>query len=97
MNMSVNYEELSTASNEVSNQSTEYMLAVRKLYDTVENLSEHWKGSDNEQYKATLAGHRSNLEALGTVIRNYGSFLGTTASELRKLQEEVASGASRLG
>lgn len=97
MNMSVQYQELSNASGQVSSQATEYMLAVKKLYDTVENLSEHWKGSDNEQYKATLAGHRSNLEALGTVIGNYGSFLGTTASELQKLQEEVASGASRLG
>ncbi len=89
-------EEIRTAGKNLVGNAETYLASVRSLYETVDNLGNNWKGSDNQQFVATVNGYKENIMALGQVIGNYGVFLQETANSLEKLQAEIAQQASNL-
>ena len=89
-------EEIRTAGKSLVGNAESYLGSVKSLYETVDNLQANWKGSDNQQFAATVNGYKENIMALGQVIGNYGVFLQETANSLEKLQAEIAQQASNL-
>lgn len=78
------------------NNAESYLAEVKVLYDTVDNLTSSWQGSDNVSFANTVNGYRENIEALGKVVGNYGVFLQETANKLAELQSEIANSAASL-
>lgn len=89
-------EEIRGAGKNLVDKGNSYMASVKSLYETVDNLKANWTGSDNQQFVSTVYGYRENINALGQVIGNYGVFLQETATNLEKLQAEIAQQASNL-
>ena len=89
-------EEIRTAGRNLVASAETYLGSVKALYETVDNLQANWKGSDNQKFANTVNGYKENITALGQVIGNYGVFLQETATNLEKLQAEIAQQASNL-
>ena len=89
-------EEIRSAGKSLVENAESYLGSVKSLYETVDNLQQNWKGSDNQQFANTVNGYKENINALGQVIGNYGVFLQETANSLEKLQAEIAQQASSL-
>jgi len=91
-----NPEELRVAGRNLVSDADNYLAEVKGMYGVVDNLRNSWKGTDNQQFCQTLYGYKSNIEALGQVIGNYGIFLQETGNSLEKLQADVAGEANLL-
>lgn len=91
-----NYVEMQTSAHNMINAGEEYKTNVGELYHIVDDLVEHWKGTDNLAFAQTANGYKADLTALGTVIEKYGKFLDTSAQSIRGTQEQIANNARRI-
>ena len=89
-------EELRTQGRKLVSNAEQYLQEVKKLYATVDNLRAIWQGDDNQIYVSKVYSYKSNIDALGQVIGNYGVFLQETGNSLEKLNADIASQAGRL-
>ncbi len=89
-------EELRTQGRKLVSNAEQYLQEVKNLYTTVDNLRANWQGGDNQSYVSKVYSYKSNIDALGQVIGNYGVFLQETGNSLEKLNADIASQAGRL-
>jgi len=76
--------------------SEEYQAEINKIYATVDNLRENWKGEDNQAFVNKVYEYKEGLEALGKEIKNYGFFLDATAGKIERVQSDITSAASNI-
>lgn len=95
-NLSANPDEIRAAGVATVNNASTYIDCVKRLYAEVDSLRANWDGADNQQFANTVYGYKENIDALGQVIGNYGTFLQETANSLAKLQADIAQQAVNL-
>lgn len=96
MNITIDTGKVRTIGNKVKTEAGNYASEVKKLYTTVEALSNSWSGADNQEFVKKVEGYKETIEALGKVVENYGIFLTETATNMEKVQSEIKTAASKL-
>jgi len=96
MNISTDLEQLKKLGENVKSDAADYASEVRKMYMAVEELANKWKGADNQAYIQQVSSYKADIENLGKVVDNFGTFLIETAANLTRVQNEIKSAAANL-
>ena len=94
--MKASYGEMKSNADEISKAANDYKINVEKLFQEVDQLSDAWKGVDNQEYVTTVNGYKKDMESLGVAVDGYAKFLTKAANVLNSTQEEVKNMAGRL-
>ena len=90
------YGEMKTAADEISQAASNYKSNVEKLYQEVDQLSDSWKGTDNQEFVTTVNGYKEDMKSLGVAVDGYAKFLQKAAATLSTTQDEIKNLAGRL-
>ncbi len=90
------YGDMKRDSDAITKAADDYKINVEKLYQEVDQLSDAWKGDDNQEYVTTVNGYKKDIESLGLAVEGYAKFLAKAASVLNTTQDEVKNLAGRL-
>lgn len=91
------YDELASVSANVSNLAEEYGVCIDDIYGIIDELGNDWKGADNLAYVNTANSYKEDMKNLAVVVNEYADFLGDSANEIRRTQEEIANLAGKAG
>ena len=66
--MKASYGEMKSNADEISKAASDYKSNVEKLFQEVEQLSDAWKGVDNQEYVRTVNGYKQEMNDLGVAV-----------------------------
>lgn len=96
MNFGVTPEELNIISKSLVGISEEFLIEVSNMYNTLNELNSKWQGQGSEQYYQIINSKRSDVEAIGKIIGQYGLFLNKAAIAYSETDSDIASSAQRM-
>lgn len=89
-------ERLEVSAGRIHDLTQQYEQNVKSLYEEVERMAVHWKGSDSRAFTDQILGFQDDFRQMQTLLGQYIDFLNTTAKAYRQTQEEIASLARNL-
>lgn len=87
---------LEVSAGRIQNLLQEYEQNVKGMYDEVERMAVHWKGSDSRAFTDQILGFQDDFRQMQNLLSQYIDFLNATAKAYRQTQEEIASLARSL-
>lgn len=94
--MKANYGDMRNNAAAITKAASDYKTNVNKLFQEVEQLSDAWKGEDNQEYVKTVSTYRQDMTTLGVAVDGYADFLRKAANTLNNTQDEIRNMAGRL-
>lgn len=80
----------------IEQQVMTYDKSYARLYQTVEGMSTSWKGKDNQAFVAQLRAFQTDFQQMSALMKEYATFLRTSAKIYRETQDERTAQARRL-
>jgi len=83
-------------SNKMESYSFDFDNTCNRLYEEVENMKLNWSGKDNVAFVTQLQDYKQELVKVGFLLRQYATFLKTSAMSYSETQDEIYSSIMRL-
>ena len=98
MGLKINVEptQLESSANRIENQCQTYETNYRQLYSIVDELSQAWKGKDNQSFTPQIKGFEADFIAMKRLMEEYAAYLRKAAKSYRDTQNERATLARQL-
>lgn len=98
MGIKINVEpsQLETSAAKIESQCQTYASQYRQLYGIVDELSQAWKGKDNQSFTTQIKGFEADFIAMKQLMEEYATYLRRAAKAYRDTQNERASLARQL-
>ncbi|MEG0469090.1 WXG100 family type VII secretion target [Amedibacillus sp. YH-ame10] len=80
----------------IEQQGVAYEKSYARLFQAVETMSAGWQGKDNQAFITQIQGFQSDFIQMATLMKEYSSFLKTSAKIYRETQNERTAQARRL-
>lgn len=98
MGIKINVEpaQLESSASKIESQCQVYETNYRQLYATVGELSQAWKGKDNQSFTTQIKGFEADFVAMKKLMQEYASYLRRAAKAYRDTQNERATLARTL-
>ena len=94
--LKADYANMRNDASAISKAADDYKSNVAKLFNEVEQLSDAWKGIDNQEYVTKVSEYRQDMTTLGVAVNGYADFLRNAAARISATQDEIRSNAGRL-
>ena len=94
----MNYDEIISKANGMSEDVQAYMGNLKVIYDKLEEARGMWKGIDNNEFTDQVIASKPKLVSIGQSVEDHATFLRKDASDRMRLQNDIAGEArSKLG
>lgn len=87
---------LETAANKIDQQAADYERIYKQLFSEVDSMGAAWQGQDNIAFVTQIKGFMDDLQDMARAMRDYSSFLKTSATTYRNTQNEIINSARKL-
>ena len=87
---------LQSSASHIEQQSNAYEQEYKKLFQSVEAMSNAWQGKDNQAFTTQIQGFHKDFSQMAQLMREYAEFLKISARLYRETQEERVAMARRL-
>lgn len=96
MKINISTEDVYQSASYLKLKANDYYTTVQRIYSTMHQLENIWKGKDNQAFIQQLDTFRPQLNRMREVVEQYGNYLQTCAQQYEALQNERTMAASRL-
>jgi len=95
-NFNVTPTELIEISNRLDTVSSDFLMQVKNMYNSLDDLMAKWQGQGAGEYYKSILNRKADVEALGKVIAQYGVFLANAGTIYNNTDADIASSASKF-
>lgn len=89
-------EQLESCAARMDQDNQDYERAMKELFAEVDNLSEVWKGKDNQALTAEIMKLQGDFQQLSVLCSQYSEFLKSSARAYCDTQDEIAGQAANV-
>lgn len=87
---------LDSTSKTVTSLADSYKSEYTTLYNHVTEMQSSWAGADNQAYTTQIDGFKDDFQKMEALMREYATFLSSTAQQYRTTQSEIKAEAKKL-
>ena len=87
---------LEAAAGRIEGLASDYQTQYKLLYTETNGMASAWSGKDNLAFTEQIAGFEDDFEKMYALMKEYASFLRTSAKAYRETQNTVVSEARKL-
>lgn len=94
--ISVEPDRLESAASNIESANSDYNRIYQAMYAEVDKMSSTWQGKDNTAFTSQIKTFEDDLRQISIIMREYASFLRSSARAYRQAQDEIYSRATKL-
>lgn len=94
--ISVEPSRLESAAANIESADADYNRIYQAMYAQVDKMSSSWQGKDNTAFVGQIKTFQDDLRQISIIMREYASFLRSSARSYRQAQDEIYSRATKL-
>ena len=95
MKTMINFENLRKTGIKATSYGDEYLLELKKIFKTIENLRTNWEGEDLNAFLNKALSYKPEMENLGKVIGIFGDSLTKAANKSENIQINIKKDAQK--